>query len=111
METCFSIAVQEKISSGFVGDVGLNSRAPIMNESSHTASNQERLPEEQTNKSQETRSRTGGGPVPDLQLAIVTYDDRPDRGTIRPPKLIGIKRMETWISVDLSVITDLSMWR
>jgi len=82
-----------------------------MSESSHTPSNRERLPEEQTNKGQEKRSHTGGEPVPDLQLAVVTYDDRPDRGTIHPPDLTEIERIETWISVDISVIADLSMWR
>lgn len=82
-----------------------------MSESSHTASNRERLPEEQTYSSQETPSHAGGDPVPDLQLAIVTYDDSPDRCTIHPPELTGIERMETWISVDLSLVADLSMWR
>ncbi|WP_425499280.1 DUF7511 domain-containing protein [Natronosalvus rutilus] len=48
---------------------------------------------------------------PALQLAIVSYDDSPDRGTIHPPDMTGIERMETWISVDLSVVVDLSMWR
>lgn len=82
-----------------------------MSESSHSSSNQERLPEEQTNNSRETPSQAEGETVPDLQLAIVKYDDRPDRGTIHPPDLTGIERMETWISVDVSVVADLSMWR
>lgn len=82
-----------------------------MSESSHTSSNGKRPPEEQTNNSRETSSQAEGETVPDLQLAIVTYDDSPDRGTIHPPDLTGIERMETWISVDLSVVADLSMWR
>lgn len=82
-----------------------------MSESSHTTSNGGRFPEEQTSDSLETPSQAEGETVPDLQLAIVTYDDSPDRGTIHPPDLTGIERMETWISVDLSVIEDLSMWR
>lgn len=82
-----------------------------MSESFHTSSNREWPPEEQINTSQETPSQTGGESVPDLQLAIVAYDDSPDRGTIYPPDLTGIARMETWISVDMSVVADLSIWR
>lgn len=82
-----------------------------MSESSHTCSNREWPLEEQTNNSRETPSQTGGEAVPDLQLAIITYDGSPDRGTIHPPDLTGIERMEAWISVDMSVVTDLSIWR
>jgi hypothetical protein len=82
-----------------------------MSEPSHTSSNRERSPEEQANNSRETPSQSERETVPGLQLAIVKYDDRPDRGTIHPPDLTGIERMETWISVDMSVVADLSMWR
>lgn len=82
-----------------------------MSESSHTSSNREWPPEEQTNNSRETPSPTGGEAVPALQLVTVTYDDSPDRGTIHPPDSTGIERMETWVSVDMSVVADLSMWR
>jgi hypothetical protein len=85
--------------------------ATIMSESSHISSNGERLREEQTNKSRKTPSQAGGETVPDLQLTIVSYDDSPNRGTIHPPDLTGIERMETWMSVDLSVVAALSMWR
>ncbi|UWG46350.1 Uncharacterized protein HSRCO_0048 [Halanaeroarchaeum sp. HSR-CO] len=53
----------------------------------------------------------GGTPVPDLRLAVVRYDDRPDRGTIHPSGLTGLERMETWISVDMSLVADLSTCR
>lgn len=45
--------------------------------------------------------------APALQLSVVRYDERPDRGTIYPPGLSGIDRMETWMSVDLDVLVDL----
>lgn len=82
-----------------------------MSESSHTANNRERPLEERTNNNPEPPSQAGGETVPDLQLAIVEYDDSPDRGTIHPPDLSGIERMETWISVDMSVVADLLIWR
>ncbi|MFW5905356.1 MAG: DUF7511 domain-containing protein [archaeon] len=47
----------------------------------------------------------------DLHLAIVRYDDRADRGTIHPPGLEGIPRMETWLSADMSVFVDLLAYR
>lgn len=47
----------------------------------------------------------------ELQLAVVEYDEGPDRGTLYPPGLTGIKRMETWLSVDMSLVVDLSAWR
>lgn len=82
-----------------------------MSESPHTASNQESPLEDQANNSRETQSQSGRKTEPELQLTIVRYDDRPDRGTIHPPDLSGIERMETWISVDLSVVSDLSLWQ
>ena len=82
-----------------------------MSERAHASSTRGRLPDEQTDTSRATLSHTGGAPAPDLQLDVVTYDDGPDRGTIHPPDLTGIERMETWMSVDLSVVADLSVWR
>ncbi|MGM0397818.1 MAG: DUF7511 domain-containing protein [Halobacteriota archaeon] len=58
-----------------------------------------------------TRGQGSATPVPDLRLAVVRYDDRPDRGTIHPSGLTGLERMETWISVDMSLVTDLSTCR
>lgn len=46
-----------------------------------------------------------------LQLAIVSYDARPDRGTIHPPGLEGIARMETWLSADMDVFVELDAYR
>jgi hypothetical protein len=44
-------------------------------------------------------------------LAVVDQDGRPDRATIHPPGLTGTARLETWLSVDLSVVVELSAWR
>lgn len=82
-----------------------------MSEPAHTSSNRERPPGEQTINCREYPSRDRGEIVPDLQLAVTRFNDSPDRGTIHPPDLNGIERMETWMSVDLSLIADLSMWR
>jgi hypothetical protein len=49
--------------------------------------------------------------APDLRLAVVEYDERSDRGTIHPPNLTGIARMETWLSANMSAVVDLSTWR
>jgi hypothetical protein len=46
-----------------------------------------------------------------LRLTTVTYDDSPDRATIHPPNRTGYDRMETWLSVDVSVLVDRSAWR
>jgi len=48
---------------------------------------------------------------PALRLAVVRRDDAPDRATVHPAGTTGIERMETWLSVDLSAVTDLSAWR
>ncbi|MFC6872573.1 DUF7511 domain-containing protein [Halobellus marinus] len=48
---------------------------------------------------------------PALRLAVVDQDGRPDRATIHPPGLTGTARLETWLSVDLSVVVELSAWR
>lgn len=54
---------------------------------------------------------TGDGSAPDLRLAIVEYENGPDRGTIHPPHVTGVDRMETWMSVDVDVVVDCSAWR
>jgi hypothetical protein len=46
-----------------------------------------------------------------LRLSVVDQDDRPDRATVHPPGLTGTERLETWLSVDLSVVVELSAWR
>jgi hypothetical protein len=48
---------------------------------------------------------------PALRLAVVRRDDAPDRATVHPSGATGIERMETWLSVNLSAVTDLSAWR
>lgn len=55
--------------------------------------------------------RPGPDESPDLRLTVVQYEDDSDRGTIHPPGLTGIDRMETWLSADLSVFVDLDSWR
>lgn len=52
-----------------------------------------------------------GAAVPTLRLTVVTYEGAPDRGTIAPPDLSGIERMETWLSFDVSALCELSAWR
>lgn len=86
-------------------------RTTIMSEPTHTTSNREQPPKDQANKIRKNRSHAREGTGPDLQIATVEYDERPNRGTIHPPNLTGIERMETWISVDMSMVADLSMWR
>ena len=49
--------------------------------------------------------------APDLRLSIAEGDHGTDRGTVHPPGLTGIERMETWLSVDLSAVVDLAAWR
>ncbi|MFW6437211.1 MAG: DUF7511 domain-containing protein [Halococcoides sp.] len=46
----------------------------------------------------------------DLELAIVEYATRADRGTIHPG-LTGVDRTTTWLSADRSAFCDLAMWR
>jgi hypothetical protein len=48
---------------------------------------------------------------PALRLTVVRRDEAPDRATVHPSGATGIERMETWLSVDLSTVTDLSTWR
>lgn len=47
----------------------------------------------------------------ELRLAVVEYDEETDRGTIHPPALTGIDRMETWLSANMSAFVELSAWR
>ena len=49
--------------------------------------------------------------APKLRLAVVEYDEGPDRGTIHPPELTGMKRMETWLSANMSVFVEVAAWR
>ena len=55
--------------------------------------------------------RAGPCATPRLELALVRYDDRPDRCTIHPPETTGIERMSTWISVDRSLVVDAATMR
>jgi hypothetical protein len=48
---------------------------------------------------------------PALELTVVEYTSRPDRVTVHPPDSTGVARMETWLSVDSSVVVDLAGWR
>jgi len=49
--------------------------------------------------------------APRLELALVRYDDRPDRCTIHPPETTGVERMSTWLSVDRSLVVDVASMR
>lgn len=66
-----------------------------------------------TNSVETEASRTPPQPsdTPDLQLTVVQYDNESDRGTIHPPGLRGVERMETWLSADVSAFVGLSAWR
>jgi hypothetical protein len=81
-----------------------------MSDSTHTPTNRP-VPRETQRHSSQTPPRYPGDSGPELQLAVVTYDESPDRGTIHPPGLSGMERRETWISVDMSVVADLTLWR
>lgn len=59
----------------------------------------------------ETSPARNGVMGTDLRLAVVEYEGRPDRGTIHPPEVTGIDRMETWISVDMGIVVDVAAWR
>lgn len=48
---------------------------------------------------------------PALQLTIVEYAEAPDRGTIHPPGLTGVDRMETWMTANMTAFVTLSDWR
>lgn len=77
----------------------------------HQSDTGDRFQGEQAADRSATPIHAGNDPVLDLRLAVVRYDERPDRGTIHPPGLTGVERMETWISVDMSAVTDLRTWR
>ncbi|MFB6091742.1 MAG: hypothetical protein ABEK02_01885 [Haloquadratum sp.] len=65
-----------------------------------------------TQKEPTDRPRDGPTtPGPGLRLTVVTHETGPDRGTIHPPGLTGIARMETWLSVDRDALVDLGAWR
>jgi len=51
------------------------------------------------------------GRPPALALVVVHRNDGPDRATIHPPMVVGVARMETWLSVDRSAVVDLAAWR
>lgn len=53
------------------------------------------------------RNRTS----PTLRLAIVAYEDSSDRATITPPNQTGTRHLEKWLSVDTSLVVELSAWR
>jgi hypothetical protein len=48
---------------------------------------------------------------PELRLRIAEYDGRPDRATIYPDEVPSVDALETWISVDVSVVELLEAWR
>lgn len=54
---------------------------------------------------------TAAEPTPELQLTVVQYETRTDRGTVHPPGLDGIERMETWLSADATAFVGLREWR
>lgn len=82
-----------------------------MSGATHTPGDRDQSREEQATNSRKNPPHAEEGTVPNLQLTTVKYNERPNRGTIHPPNLTGIRQMETWISVDMSMVAELSMWR
>lgn len=82
-----------------------------MKDPARTTETGTRHSDEQTPRTPESRSSTGSERVPSLQLAVVKHDGMSDRGTIYPADSNGIERMETWMSVDMSLVVDASAWR
>jgi hypothetical protein len=64
-----------------------------------------------TGESDVDRSPRAASSTPSLLLTVVQYETRPDRGTVHPPGLTGIDRMETWLSADAAAFVDLDTWR
>ena len=50
-------------------------------------------------------------PPSNLQMKCVTVTDRPDRATLYPADSTNIDRMETWLTVDTTVVCELSACR
>lgn len=46
--------------------------------------------------------------APLLRLQIVSVGDNPDRATLYPADAVDIDRMETWLTVDASLVRDLA---
>ncbi len=46
-----------------------------------------------------------------LRLRIVGVPGQPDRATLYPADAADVDRMETWLTVDASLVRDLSTWR
>ena len=82
-----------------------------MSDPTYTSSNTNQRSQEETSTNPKPRVPPREQPQSELQLAIVTSNDGPHRGTISPPNLTGIERMETWMSVDMTIVVDLSTWR
>lgn len=63
------------------------------------------------------RTRAGADAPPErerparLELSVVRYEGRPDRGTVHPADATGVELMATWLSADLSAFADLGAWR
>lgn len=82
-----------------------------MTGSPHAPDNGDRCSKEDTISCPDPPSSGRRETVRELQLAVVTYDESPDRGTIHPKGLTGIERMETWISADMTAFFELSACR
>ncbi|WP_423999430.1 DUF7511 domain-containing protein [Haloarcula salina] len=48
---------------------------------------------------------------PTLSMTVVEYSGEPDRCTVSPEGLSGLARLSTWLTVDRSVVVDLSSMR
>jgi len=101
-----SVQLRVAISSGFAGEPEPYRRTVTTNSN----------PTDYDGRHERERSGSRLSPSPTddrptLQLAVVSYEEGADRGTIHPPGLTGLERMETWLSVDLAAVVDLSAYR
>lgn len=62
-------------------------------------------------RSTDDSQRLPNGRVPRLRLRIVDTPGNSSRATLYPTDAADIDRMETWLTVDTSVVRDLSACR
>lgn len=82
-----------------------------MDESAKTADNEDGHRREITRDDRDISGQDQPEKPPELRLTVVENEVYPDRGTVHPPSLTGLERMETWLSADTSIFVELSTWR
>jgi len=51
------------------------------------------------------------GPSKKLVYQVTSQDSGPDRVTVSPPDVTGIKKSSTWLTVDADCVVDLECFR